>query len=36
MLLAACREGGVTRLYTEDFDASLSRAAEVEIVNPFR
>ena len=34
-LLAACREGGITRLYTEDFDASLSKASGVEIVNPF-
>jgi predicted nucleic acid-binding protein len=36
MLLAACREGGITRLFTEDFDASLSKPAGVEIVNPFR
>lgn len=35
MLVAACIEGGVTRLYTEDFDTSLSRATGVEIVNPF-
>ena len=35
LLLAACIEGGVTRLYTEDFDASLSRATGIEIINPF-
>lgn len=35
MLVAACIEGGVTRLYTEDFDASISRAIGVEIINPF-
>src|SRR6266849_4741880 len=35
MLVAACMEGRVTRLYTEDFDTSLSRVTGVEIVNPF-
>lgn len=35
MLVAACIEGGVTRLYTEDFDASISKATGVEIINPF-
>jgi predicted nucleic acid-binding protein len=35
LLVAACMEGGVTRLYTEDFDASLSKAIGIEIVNPF-
>jgi predicted nucleic acid-binding protein len=35
LLVAACIEGGVTRLYTEDFDASLSKATGIEIVNPF-
>ncbi|MDQ3755265.1 MAG: PIN domain-containing protein [Acidobacteriota bacterium] len=35
MLAAACMEGGITRLHTEDFDASLSKAIGVEIVNPF-
>ena len=35
MLVAACIEGGVTRPYTEDFDASLSKAIGVEIINPF-
>lgn len=35
MLVAACIEGGVTRLYTEDFDASLSKATGIEIINPF-
>jgi predicted nucleic acid-binding protein len=36
MILAACKEVSITRFYTEDFDASLSKAAGVEIVNPFR
>ena len=35
MIVAACIEGGVTRLYTEDFDDSLSKAIGVEIINPF-
>ena len=35
LLVAGCVEGGVTRLYIEDFDASLSKATGVEIVNPF-
>lgn len=35
MLVGACIEGGVTRLYTEDFDASLSKATGVDIINPF-
>jgi len=35
LLVAACIEGGVTRLYTEDFDASLSSATGIEIINPF-
>ncbi len=35
MLVAACMEGGVTRLYTEDFDNSLFKSTGVEIVNPF-
>jgi len=35
MIVAACIEGGITRLYTEDFDSSLSQATGVEIVNPF-
>lgn len=35
MIVAACMEGGITRLYTEDFDDSLSQATGVEIVNPF-
>ena len=34
LLIAACLEGGVMRLYTEDFDASV-QAEGVEIVNPF-
>jgi predicted nucleic acid-binding protein len=35
MIVAACVEGGITRLDTEDFDNSLSQATGVEIVNPF-
>jgi predicted nucleic acid-binding protein len=35
MIVAACMESGVTRLYTEDFDDSISQATGVEIVNPF-
>jgi predicted nucleic acid-binding protein len=34
MIIAACMEGGVTRLYSEDFDA-YSRVDGLEIVNPF-
>jgi predicted nucleic acid-binding protein len=34
LLVAACIDGGVTRLYTEDFDASLSKATGIEIINP--
>ena len=35
MILAACMEGDITRLYTEDFDNSLKQTTGVEIVNPF-
>ncbi|HJU54635.1 MAG TPA: PIN domain-containing protein [Pyrinomonadaceae bacterium] len=35
LLIAACLEGGVTRLYSEDFDVS-AQAEGVEIVNPFK
>jgi len=35
MIIAACMEGGVTRLYTEDFDNAISKETGVEIVNPF-
>ncbi len=35
MIVAACMEGGVTRLYTEDFDDSLSKVIGIEILNPF-
>ena len=35
MIVAACMEGGITRLYTEDFDNSLTQTTGVEIVNPF-
>jgi predicted nucleic acid-binding protein len=34
MVIAACLEGGVTRLYSEDFDA-YPRVDGLEIVNPF-
>lgn len=35
MVVAACLEGGVTRLYSEDFDA-YSIVQGLEIVNPFK
>ena len=35
MIVAACMEGGITRLYTADFDNSLTQTTGVEIVNPF-
>jgi predicted nucleic acid-binding protein len=35
MIVAACFEGRITRLYTEDFDSSLTQTTGVEIVNPF-
>lgn len=34
LIVAACLEGGITRLYSEDFDAS-ARAEGLEVVNPF-
>jgi len=34
LIVAACLEGGVTRLYTEDFDDSV-RAEGLEVINPF-
>lgn len=34
MVVAACLEGGVTRLYSEDFDNSAA-ATGLEVVNPF-
>jgi predicted nucleic acid-binding protein len=34
LLVAACLEAGVTRLYTEDFADSL-RAEGLEVINPF-
>ena len=34
LIIAACLEAGVRRLYSEDFDAS-ARAEGLEIVNPF-
>ena len=35
LLVATCLEGGVQRLYTEDFDA-YREIDSLEIVNPFR
>lgn len=35
MIVAACLDGGVSRLYSEDFDA-YPRVDGLEIVNPFR
>lgn len=35
LIIAACLESGVTRLYSEDFDAS-AQAEGLEIVNPFK
>jgi predicted nucleic acid-binding protein len=35
MIIAACMEGSITRLYSEDFDNSLTQATGVEIVKPF-
>jgi predicted nucleic acid-binding protein len=35
MCAAACMEGGVARLDSEDFDDSLSKATGIEIINPF-
>ena len=34
LIIAACLEGGVTRLYSEDFDESV-HAEGIEVVNPF-
>jgi predicted nucleic acid-binding protein len=35
MIIAACLEGNVMRLYSEDFDA-YPQIADLEVVNPFR
>ena len=35
MIIAACLEGGVERLYSEDFDA-YPTINGLEIVNPFK
>ena len=35
LIIAACLESGVTRLYSEDFDVS-AQAEGLEIVNPFK
>lgn len=35
MIIAACLQGGVTRLYSEDFSA-YPRVDNLEIVNPFK
>ncbi len=34
MIVAACVDGGVTRLYSEDFDA-YKQIDSVQLVNPF-
>lgn len=34
LIVAACLEGGVTRLYSEDFDDAV-RAEGLEVINPF-
>ena len=34
LIVAACLEAGVTRLYSEDFDAS-AQSEGIEIINPF-
>jgi predicted nucleic acid-binding protein len=34
LLVAACLEGGIERLYSEDFDDSV-RAEGLEVINPF-
>ena len=34
LIVAACLEGGITRIYSEDFDAS-ARAEGLEVINPF-
>lgn len=34
LIISACLEAGVTRLYSEDFDAS-TQAERLEVVNPF-
>jgi predicted nucleic acid-binding protein len=35
LIIAACLEGGVTRLYSEDMDSSLTARTGIAIVNPF-
>ncbi|MDT5121039.1 MAG: hypothetical protein QOC96_521 [Acidobacteriota bacterium] len=35
LIIAACLEGGVTRLYSEDMDSSLTAQTGIAIVNPF-
>lgn len=35
LIVVACLEGGVKRLYSEDFDSSV-RAEELEVINPFK
>ncbi len=35
LIVAACLEGGVTRLYSEDFDNSAA-ATGLQIINPFQ
>jgi predicted nucleic acid-binding protein len=35
LIVAACQENGVKRLYSEDFDASTTTLTGIEIINPF-
>lgn len=35
MIIAACQQHGVERLYSEDFDSSTTRITGVEVINPF-
>jgi len=35
MIVAACLDGGVTRLYSEDFDA-YSNIEGLSLINPFK
>jgi predicted nucleic acid-binding protein len=34
LLLAVCKEAGVTRLYSEDLPGRV-RPADIEVINPF-
>jgi predicted nucleic acid-binding protein len=35
LIIAACLESGVSRLYSEDFDASTAAITGVAVINPF-